>query len=200
MDSRFFPGGGAFVCRLHLGLLDMELCQGRACRLPAEVIQEGVGLPDLGGRTGHGCGPRVDAREILLLRPGRWGGSADQPGHGPANGPVLRTARRCSHQLLRGNGILRQERESDRVGRNASTKPQADSTPGMMRPGTETQWGAAQPAIAISHPMIKRVRCAAATTKKIAPQTRKYVLGPIESLQSEGICSASADRFPLVLV
>src|SRR4030067_52098 len=96
MESRFFPGGGAFVCRLHVGLLDMELCQGRACRLPAEVIQEGVGLQDLGGRTGHGCGPRVDAREILLLRPGRCGGSADQPGQGPANGPVLRTARRCS--------------------------------------------------------------------------------------------------------
>jgi hypothetical protein len=44
-----------------------------------------------------------------------------------------------------------------------------------MRPGTETQWGAVQPAIAISHPTIKRVRCAAATTKNTVLQIRKYV-------------------------
>lgn len=59
--------------------------------------------------------------------------------------------------------------------RDASTNPQTDRIPGMMRPGTETQWGAAQPAIAISHLMIKRVRCAAATTKNTVLQTRKYV-------------------------
>ena len=45
----------------------------------------------------------------------------------------------------------------------------------MMRPETETHWGTVQPAIAISHLMIKRVRCAAATTKNTVLQTRKYV-------------------------
>src|SRR4030066_979424 len=84
--------------------------------------------------------------------------------------------------------------------RNASTKPQTDCTPGMMRPGIETHWGASQPAIVNSHPKIKRVRCAVATTKKIAPQTRKYVLRPIQRLQSEGFCPASNDRSILILV
>ncbi len=59
--------------------------------------------------------------------------------------------------------------------RDASTNPQTDRAPGMIRPGNETQRGTAQPAIAISHPATRRARWAAATKKNTEPQTRRYV-------------------------
>ena len=61
------------------------------------------------------------------------------------------------------------------VVRDASMNPQVDRIPGMMRPGTEIQWGTVQPEITISHLKIKRVRCAAATTKNTMAQNRKNV-------------------------
>ena len=69
-----------------------------------------------------------------------------------------------------------------------------------MRPGIETQRGTVQPEIVISHPMIKRIICAVATTENTAPQTRKYVFRLMCRLQFEGFCSFSNDRSTCILV
>jgi ornithine cyclodeaminase/alanine dehydrogenase-like protein (mu-crystallin family) len=56
------PGGGGGAV-LHRGA-EVELLDRRACRLGAEAVEEGLGLQDLGRRTGHGLAARVDPEKF----------------------------------------------------------------------------------------------------------------------------------------
>src|SRR5437773_9993499 len=75
------------------------------------MLQEGLGLQDVGGRAGHRFDPGDHVGEVLLHRAGRFGRRTDQPVDGKTGRAHVPTAHGHPDELLRRNPVLRRGRE-----------------------------------------------------------------------------------------